>query len=238
MVTYAQLRTEPAWNEQFVPPNLLALAARLEAFYDSGVANIGVYGDNRHLKGYHRSRRWIRESRYCTNRTYSIVETLGNRDGGDSNWISAIDIILGQSRSEQVWRRVNAAKVAGRISYILQHLLERDPWHVHLSIDRAYANHNFDELYAIITGTPHPGGNTVSFQIEMPVLREGAEGSNVITAQALLNARGFETAEDGQFGTHTDSQTRAMQTRYGAEAVDGIWGPETWTIGITGEDRL
>lgn len=76
-----------------------------------------------------------------------------------------------------------------------------------------------------------------SFQIDLPVLRTGAQGGHVTTMQHLLGARGHATAVDGYFGPDTETKTRAMQTQYGAENVDGVWGPETWTIGITGEDR-
>lgn len=238
MVTYAQLDTEQVWRDQVVPDNLRALVVNLEGFYDPNVTNIGAYGDNRHLRGYHRSRAWILNSRFCTNRTYSVTETAGNRSGGDSNWICGVDIVVGQARSEQIFRRVNEARQRGRVSYVRQVLLERDPWHVHLSLDRLHANDNHSELFAVITGTPYEGGVRVNFNVEMPVLRQGAEGGDVRTAQALLGARGFAVDADGDFGPKTEAATKAMQQRYGAEMVDGIWGQETWTIGITGEDRL
>lgn len=238
MPTAAQLAQEAEWRDQFVPPELADLVRNLDAYYDSGTINIGAFGDHRHLKGYHRSRSWIRNSKYCTNRSYSVSETTGNRAGGNDNWISAIDIVVGQARSQVIWARINYARQHGRLSYLREVLLERDPWHVHLSIERQHANDNHSLLFAIITGQDDPREGRVSFNVDMPELRKGAEGADVVTAQALLGARGFETAVDGDFGPHTDEQTRAMQTRYGAEAVDGIWGPETWTIAMTGEDRL
>lgn len=238
MPTYEQLRSEQVWLDQVVPPALQSLATRLESFYDVGVTNIGVYGDSRHVKGYHRSRAWILSSRFCANRTYSVTETVGNRTGGNSNWISGLDLTLGYTRSHAVWERVNTVRQRGRLSYLRQVLLERDPWHVHFSIDRAHANANHDELFAVITGEPSHGGGRVNFNVEMPVLRLGSEGADVVTAQSLLGARGHATDVDGEFGPRTEEQTKAMQSRYGAEKVDGVWGPETWTIGITGEDRL
>src|SRR5688500_11439072 len=156
MVTYAQLRTEQVWLDQVVPPNLQSFVGKLEGYYDPGVTNIGAYGDNRHLRGYHRSRAWILGSRYATSRSYSVTETAGNRKGGDPDWISGVDLLLGYSRSSIVHSRITLAKSRGRIPYVLQHLLERDPWHVHLSLDRAHANDNHDELFSIITGTANP----------------------------------------------------------------------------------
>lgn len=238
MPTEAQLKSESCWRTQRVPFNLTILVQRLEMFYDPGVTNIGAYGDIRHLKGYHRSRRWIRDSSYCRDRKYSVTESDGNRGGGNDNDICGVDIVLGYERSRTVWERINVARNSGRISYIRELLLERDPWHVHIGLDRAHGDSDHTELFNVITGGQPTGGGRTVFSVDMPVLRNGSMGSNVITAQALLDARGFATEMDGEFGPHTEEQTRAMQARYGAEAVDGIWGPETWTIGLTGEDRL
>lgn len=238
MPTPEQLKSEVVWRAQFVPENLRAFVARLEAYYDPGAVNIGAYGDYRHLKGYHRSRRWIRESVHCTNHKYSISETSGNRSGGDDDAISGLDIVVGQQRSQEIWTRVNYAREHGKLPYLRECKLERDPWHVHFGIDRGHSNGDFTKLFLIVTGQDDPQEGLVSFNLDMPSLRQGDEGSNVVTAQALLAARGHATDIDGQFGPHTDEQTRALQQQYGAESVDGIWGPETWTIAITAEDRL
>jgi Putative peptidoglycan-binding domain-containing protein len=237
MPTYRQLEEESAWRAQFVPPNLKTLAANLEAYFEPGIVNVGVYGDNRHLKGYHRSRRWIQNSRYCSNRFYSVSETAGNRNGGNENWISGLDLVVGRVVASVVTARLNVARQHGRIPYVTQVLLERDPWHVHVSIDRAHADDDHTELYRIITGASEPKGKLVELDIQLPELREGSEGGHVCTAQALLVARGFPTTVDGEFGPDTNEKTLAMQRQYGAEGIDGIWGPETWTIAITGEDK-
>lgn len=238
MVTEAQLKSEPEWGAQYVAPKMREFVGRLEAYYDANQINIGAYGDIRHLKGYHRSRRWIRESRYCTNHRYSISETAGNRNGGDDNAISGVDIVVGQAQSRIIWARVHSAKQRGRLSYVRELLLERSPWHVHLGIDRAWSNADLTELFLIITGQDDPREGLVNLSLDMPVLQNGSEGAHVLTAQSLLCARGMQTQLDGEFGAHTEAQTRLMQQTYGAEAIDGIWGPETWTIAITGEDRV
>lgn len=238
MLTYEQLRAEQVWRDQVEPPELRTLRQELEKYYDPSKTNIGTYGDNRHVKGYHRSRAWILGSKYCENRTYSVTETEGNRSGGNENWISAIDITVGQARSVAIAHRLNVAKGNGALPYVRQIILERDPWHVHVSLDRAYANVRHTVLFEVITGTYAVRERLVSVNLQLPVLRDGADGGHVRTAQALLTARGFPTKMDGDFGTHTEEQTRAMQRRYGAEKVDGVWGPETWTIAVTGEDRV
>ncbi|MER7675604.1 TIGR03767 family metallophosphoesterase [Streptomyces sp. NPDC096934] len=69
-------------------------------------------------------------------------------------------------------------------------------------------------------GTPLPGA-------DWPVIRQGATGERVRTAQYLLNARGAALGVDGSFGTSTGGAVRAFQTGRGLSA-DGIVGPATW----------
>lgn len=238
MPGYERLEKESVWRNQFVPPNLTKLVRQLDAHFDVAATSIGAFGDHRHLKGYHRSRNWILQSLHCTNRGYSVTETAGNRSGGNGNWISGVDIAVGYEWSLSVWERVNKARQRGHIAYVRQALLERDPWHVHLSLDRAHANDNHGVLFGVIIGNGAALEREVKLDLSLPELRHGSESKHVLTAQGLLIARGFETALDGDFGPDTQKKTLAMQQHFGAEAVDGIWGPETWTIAITGEDKL
>jgi Putative peptidoglycan binding domain len=238
MLTYTQLRTEEVWHDQIEPPELKRLRVDLEKYFDPSKTNIGTMGDNRHVRGYHRSRNWILRSEFCKDRSYSVTESEGNRRGGDGDWISAIDIVVGEARARTIAHRVDVARKRGQIRYVREILLERDPWHVHLSLDRAFANSNHDQLFRVITGVEPVGSAQVDVTVRMPVLRQGSQGGHVHTAQCLLVARGFATANDGDFGPDTHSKTMAMQKRYGAEKVDGVWGPETWTIAISGEDRV
>ncbi len=69
--------------------------------------------------------------------------------------------------------------------------------------------------------------------------------AQVKSAQALINARmGFVpgtstwVVPDGFFGPKTEAATKTMQHLFQAEMVDGVWGPETWTIGVTGQDLV
>lgn len=238
MLTYEQLRSEEVWRNQVVPPELKRLARDLEEYFDRSKTNIGTAGDNRHVRGYHRSRNWILHSKFCKDRTYSVSESSGNKVGGDGDWVSAIDLVIGEARARTVAHRVDVARKRGQVRYVREILLERDPWHVHLSLDRAYANSNHDQLFRVITGVEPVGSAQVNVTVKMPVLQQGSQGGHVHTAQCLLVARGFATANDGDFGPDTHRQTMAMQKRYGAEKVDGVWGPETWTIAISGEDRV
>ena len=91
MVTYLELNGEPEWGREFVPPNLQRLVDALRAHFHVGPKLIGCKGDNNHLKGYHRSDEWLANSEFCTNRTYSRIETAGNREPGDRRWHCGLD---------------------------------------------------------------------------------------------------------------------------------------------------
>lgn len=238
MPSIEELFSERVWNDQIVPRNLGMLSRRLRDHYNASVSQIGTIGDARHLRGYHRSRAWILQSKHCTSRTYSVSETIGNRHGGNDNWVSGIDLVLGRATSRTIYERLQHAKRLGRLPQIRQILLETNPWHVHLSIDRAHADDNHDQLFSLIVGRISPGGPMSTFSLTMPVLKEGMEGDDVRTAQGLLCARGHVVKIDGKFGPKTQHETRQMQIDYGAELIDGIWGPETWTIAVTRADRL
>jgi len=59
------------------------------------------------------------------------------------------------------------------------------------------------------------------------LLRNGANSRAVTGLQVQLNKHGFNVAEDGVFGSGTESAVRSLQSRYGL-AVDGIAGNDTW----------
>lgn len=60
-----------------------------------------------------------------------------------------------------------------------------------------------------------------------PLLKKGAEGSDVRRLQARLTAAGFQCAVDGDFGPATAHAVRAFQGARGL-SIDGVVGPRTW----------
>ncbi|MER8237481.1 GH25 family lysozyme [Streptomyces sp. NPDC094049] len=74
---------------------------------------------------------------------------------------------------------------------------------------------------------PRPGGGTPVIVKSWPVLRSGSRGTDVTTAQHLLNVSGRYIDADGAFGPATMDAVRAFQTRSGLEA-DGIISAGTW----------
>jgi hypothetical protein len=172
MPSYDQLDNEEAWRDELAAPALLVLASQLRAFYPG--AGIWIRGDNNHLRGYHRSRRWIQTSIYCTNRTYSVSRTWGDRNGGNYDWVCALDLALPHAELTAACRRLDAQCRAGRLEKVTEWFGNLggdstvDGWdnisnrpasadtshltHLHISFDRGRANDNHDDLLAILTG--------------------------------------------------------------------------------------
>lgn len=173
MPTYDQLDNEAAWRDEYEPPALKALAAGLRAAFPG----CGVWGrgDNNHLRGYHRSRRWIQESQFCTDRTYSVSRTVGDRSGGDRNWACALDFgDVPQAELLAVCKRLDAAVRAGRLEKITEwygnlggdervdgydniadRLASADSshlTHLHMSFDRGRANEDHSDVLAVLIG--------------------------------------------------------------------------------------
>lgn len=128
-------------------------------------------------------------------------------------------------------------------------------WHIHFSFFRSKCG-DYWGMWALLTvlmgwtvaqwqaslpaSAPAPKPPTVDWTnaliTSLPMLRRGAKGEDVQTVQALLSARGFGTTMDGDFGPTTEQKTKDMQRAFGAESVDGVWGPETWTIALVRRD--
>lgn len=173
MPSYDQLDNEAAWRDEFTPPALARLSSGLKAHWPG--AGVWVRGDNEHLRGYHRSRRWIKESDYCTSRTYSVSRTVGDRSGGDSNWCCALDLgNIAQSELHAACKRLDAAVRAGRLEKVTEwygnfgndlrvdgydnisnQMASADSshlYHLHMSFDRGRANEDHSDVLAVLTG--------------------------------------------------------------------------------------
>ena len=63
--------------------------------------------------------------------------------------------------------------------------------------------------------------------MNLPVLKQGAQGQFVRNLQGLLVANGAPIKVDGDFGPNTKSAVTVWQRHAGLSA-DGIVGPKTW----------
>ncbi len=164
--------TDPYYLAEEVPTNLRALGVRLREHFKVPAINIGFKGDTAHLRGYHRSRAFLLNSPYATNRGYSVVEA-GN-GGGDPDWVSAIDISLPDRDLLPMCKRLDAAVRAGKLEKVSEwygnlggdtrvdgydnihnrvatsdrsHL-----WHCHMSFIRGRANDDHTDVFNVLAG--------------------------------------------------------------------------------------
>lgn len=164
--------TDRWYRAETTPPNLLKLVERLREHYGVGPMAIGCKGDLNHVRGYHRSRAFIKNSPFCPNRSYSVSAAVNQ--GGDDNWLAAVDFTIPQADLLAACQRLDAATRSGRLEKVTEWYGNRDGdnkvdgydnlanavstsdsshlWHGHISIARSRANDNHDDLFDIITG--------------------------------------------------------------------------------------
>lgn len=118
MPSYDQLDNEVWWTREFEPAALARFNSRLRAHYGLTRSQCGSKGDNRHLRGRHRSVNWIRFSSYCTNRTYAATDARDRRGSPDA--LRATDLGLSGPALWAVCRRVDAAVRAGRLPQLAE----------------------------------------------------------------------------------------------------------------------
>lgn len=179
MPTYTQLRTEWYFDAEVLTPEMDWLCDELAAGLMIPRVNVGAKGDNLHLNGGHRSQHWILNSRFCTNRTYTV---WGGLPPDLMHCLGAIDITP-RDREQMllISQRIDAASRAGLIEEVVawygntnndtrvdgwdnirnvvatsdsSHL-----WHLHLTFNR-WALRQMEvmrRLAAILLGRPIPG---------------------------------------------------------------------------------
>lgn len=194
--SHADLIKEPWWNAEYAPPNLSALANRLVTYWKLDPNAVGIKGNDAHLYGYHRSRAWVKNSIYCENRSYSTNETSGNVNGGDSNWLCALDVTLPPELLLPACQRLDVAVRSGRLEKVTEWYGNKDGdqrvdgydnvrnavatsdpshlWHVHISFDRGRANEDHTDVFQILTGTVPEG------KFDMAYLARDTQGRVVI----------------------------------------------------------
>ncbi|GIG58749.1 hypothetical protein Lfu02_31210 [Longispora fulva] len=160
-----------AWDSEFAPPRLAAFGEAVRAAFHLGPLAIGTKGDANHTYGYHRSRSWIMIDGDGDD-DYSVQVPLDQ--GGDGNWISAIDISLDSERMAAVTGRLLEAVRAGdpRLAAVREFYGTVDGrtvvgwdtayhravtaddshlWHVHLSFYRSRADSDHADVLAVLT---------------------------------------------------------------------------------------
>lgn len=119
MPTDEQLRAEPWWGREIVTDELDWLADELCRRTGRPRTAAGTRGDRYHLNGAHRSQEWILNSRYCTNRSYTVQSGL---TATQARHIAALDFTPGpwgtpanRALMAEQTGRLAAALKAGRL---------------------------------------------------------------------------------------------------------------------------
>jgi hypothetical protein len=174
MPTEAQLESEYWWIAETTPPSINTLANELAAHYGVSRNKFGIRGDIHHLSGYHRSRAWILNSKYCTDRNYSVSRTTGDHGGGRSSDCCALDIQVPSAQLAAMCKRLDVAVRAGRLEKVTEwygtfgnddrvdgydnianRVATSDSshlWHLHISFDRGAARNSHTDLFNVLTG--------------------------------------------------------------------------------------
>lgn len=164
------------YRAETIPPNLAALVAKLRAHYNLGPLHVGCKGSLTHQRGYHRSRAFLKNSPYSLNSSYSVSAAVNQ--GGDPNWLSAVDLTLPKDELLAVCQRLDAATRSGSLEKVTEWYGNRDGdgrvdgwdnisnvvsssdpshlWHAHISLARSRANDDHSDLFDIITGGDMP----------------------------------------------------------------------------------
>ncbi len=177
MPTDLQLEQESWWVREFEPPNLAKLNDALRKHFGVTGSYIGSKGNNLHLRGYHRSREWVLNSRYSLYAAadYSVQNIL-DRAGGDARWLAATDFQTrgGTPDLIQVCRRLDAAVRDNELPQIREWYGNIDGdqvvdgwdnvrdraassdtshlWHLHMSFFRSRADDDHTHLFDVLTG--------------------------------------------------------------------------------------
>ncbi|WP_320069597.1 hypothetical protein [Micromonospora sp. RTGN7] len=174
MPTYAQLQAEPYWNREIVTPEVDWLGDELCRRTNRPRAAFGAKGDSHHLRGAHRSQEWIRRSRHCTNRTYTVqsgltVEQERHIAGVDFTPASAADMIAQSKRLlaamqagqidevREFYGNVDGNKIVDGWDNVRDRAASSDSshlWHWHLTLDRRHCRNTklMERILAIALG--------------------------------------------------------------------------------------
>lgn len=234
MPTLTELASEACWRNEVVTPELDWLVDNLCDFYGVPRGNGGTRGDRYHLNGSHRSQMWIVTSRYCTNRTYTVVRWLSPVNADD---ISGFDVSLPPAKMLEISRNADRATRSGQLEELVEwygnidgdqvvdgwnnienRIARSDSshlWHLHGGIDRRYTRDMavMRKIFtALTTGkVSTPGGS----DMEVITIARAGDGqlyacngmrSRPITAASIPHLR--QLAKEGRLGLAGNGEVR------------------------------
>jgi hypothetical protein len=220
MATEAELVAETWWGREVITPELRTLCQEICRRTNRPLVAAGTKGDRFHLNGAHRSQEWLRNSRFCTSRTYTVQMGISREQ---ARHVAGFDFTPGSGRAMIAQStRLLAAMKAGRLEEVREfygnidgnrtvdgwnNLRDRPAsaddthlWHWHLSIDRRKLRDG--ALMERILATALGDAPTAEGGIMLP--QEGDRGEVVKYWQRVLNAvddAGLDI--DGRYGKQT-----------------------------------
>lgn len=247
MAKEAELAAETWWQREIVTPELRRLCQEICRRTGRPPVAAGTKGDRFHLEGAHRSQEWIRNSRFCTSRTYTVQVGI---DREQARHVAGFDFTPGSARSMIAQStRLLAALKAGRLEEVREfygniggdrsvdgwnNLRDRPAtaddthlWHWHLSIDRRKLQDG--ALMERILATALGDAPTAEGGIMLP--QQGDRGEVVKYWQRVLSTVGdAELAIDGHYGKKTAKAVHAFWKKKGG-ASEKFEGEEItgWT---------
>jgi len=165
------ITSESWWGREIVPAALNALFRRCCTFFKSDPLGGGTKGNAAHDTGRHRSFEWVRNSAFCSDRSYGTRDKR-DRDGNPRH-IRAFDVKLTKTQIREVSHRLDKAVRAGDAPMVAEWFGTFDNqqvvgWyeghpssaddshlaHVHVGVWTIYADDAaaLDALFAIMTG--------------------------------------------------------------------------------------
>lgn len=168
--------SDPWYQKEYATPELRWFAFALADAFGAPDSAVGIKGNRTHYRGGHRSRWFILKSPYCTNRSYTVSRTPGDRTGGDGNELAALDLTLPTDKLITLCRRLDAALRSGQFEGVTEwygntdgdqrvdgfdnianRVASSDPthlWHVHITFDRGVLHNRafFERLLDTLTG--------------------------------------------------------------------------------------
>lgn len=99
------ITSETWWRREIVTTELDEACDAIAAGLRIPRGDVGTKGNVRHLRGHHRSQEWIKESDYCTNRSYTVQAGISE---DQARHIAGIDITPGEWGTAENRRRVAA----------------------------------------------------------------------------------------------------------------------------------
>lgn len=243
MATLLQLQAETWWGREVVTPEMVWLGNALCARYRRPLYAAGSKGDEFHLNGSHRSQEWIFNSRYCTNRLYTVQSSL---TVAQLRHVAGFDFTPGSATlMVELCQRLDKALKAGQLEEVREfygnvdgdlvvdgwnNVLDRAAssdsshlWHFHLSIDRRLCDRQ-DVMEKIYTATTGEAVTTplTSLQTSQAVwiFHQAIDGKNLLDNFAIVK-RGVEQLLARPIAAGmTDEQVAALGTVLAAAVVE------------------